>query len=154
MTQRRPARDAEISHERFFKLRPYLGMHESTSVLPSLFGGEERPNLPRSLDCLERRIGASTFRARTKALDPHGSPPDSPTPSRRPSSSETAPWPLPTSPPDPSASSEVDGHRPEPAQAVGTATSLVDAADGPLAAIDRVVRAVFRSRSQGRWGGA
>ena len=70
MTQPRPARDAKISHERFFKLRPYLGMHESTSVLPSLFGGEERLNLPRSLDCLERRIGASTFRARTKALDP------------------------------------------------------------------------------------
>jgi hypothetical protein len=47
----------------------------------------------------------------------------------------------------------VDGHRPEPAQIVGTATGLVDAADLPLASEDRVNPAgPCRSRSRGRSG--
>ena len=37
----------------------------------------------------------------------------------------------------------VDGHRPEPAQTVGTAAGLVDAADLPRAAADSVVRTVL-----------
>ena len=37
----------------------------------------------------------------------------------------------------------VDGHRPEPAQTVGTAAGLIDAADLPLAGVDGVVRAVL-----------
>ena len=36
-----------------------------------------------------------------------------------------------------------DRQRPEPAQIVGTAAGLIDAADAPLAAIDGVVRAVL-----------
>jgi hypothetical protein len=59
----------------------------------------------------------------------------------RPSFSEIALWPLPGSPRDPSVSS--DRQRPEPPQAVGTATGLVDAADLPLAAVDGIIRSVL-----------
>ena len=70
--------------------------------------------------------------------------PPSPTPaSQRPNSSETAPWPPLGSPRDPARHRACDGHRPEPAQTVGTAAGLIDAADLPLAAVDGVVRSVL-----------
>ena len=103
---RRPARDAKILHERFFQLRPYLGMHELTSVWPSLFWGEERLNLPRSLDCLEGGSGLLLFERERKHSTPTTSPPDLPTPSRHPSSSEIAPWLPLRSPRDPTVSSD------------------------------------------------
>jgi hypothetical protein len=40
----------------------------------------------------------------------------------------------------------VDGHRPEPAQTVGSAPGLIDAADIPVTAVDGVVRAVLVDR--------
>ena len=43
----------------------------------------------------------------------------------------------------------VDGHRLEPAQTVGTAAGLIDAADIPAAAVDGVVRAVLVDRGAG-----
>ena len=129
MTQPRPARDAKISHERFFKLRPYLGMHESTSVLPSLFWGEERLNLPRSLDCLERRTGFYFSSANESTRSPYGI-----ISSRFAHAFRHAIR---------ACHRTVDGHRPEPAQAVGTAARFVDAADRPLAGNDGVVRAVL-----------
>jgi hypothetical protein len=60
--------------------------------------------------------------------------PTSPTPSRRPNSSETAPWP---------PQRTVDGHRPEPTQNVGSAAGLIDAADLLLASVEGVVWAVL-----------
>src|SRR4029077_6847144 len=44
-----------------------------------------------------------------------------------------------------------DGHRPEPAQIVGTAACFVDAADLPLAGNDGVVRAVFVGCYRNSW---
>jgi hypothetical protein len=66
-----------------------------------------------------------------------------PKPSRHPSSSEIAPWPLPASQFSRAVHRRAEGNRPEPAQAVRPATCPVDAADTQLAAVDCVIRGVL-----------
>ena len=66
-----------------------------------------------------------------------------PTPSKRPSSSETVPWPPQGRHAVRARHGASDGHRPEPAQTVGTSAVLIDAADLPLVAVSGVVRAVL-----------
>jgi hypothetical protein len=69
--------------------------------------------------------------------------PASPTPPRRPNSSETAPSPFQDRHSIRTRHRAVGVHRPEPAQTVGAAAGLVDAADLPLAGEDCVVRSVL-----------
>jgi hypothetical protein len=64
--------------------------------------------------------------------------PASPSPSRRPSSSETAPWPLLGSPRGPARHRTFDGQGSERPQIIGPAASLVDSAEIPLTAVEGV----------------